>query len=171
VQHGNRCSDCGQRYSAPEKLAGKTIRCKKCGVAIAIPNIARRRPPERPRDSLQSLLDEELSSPADVSAPVENRFAAPRRFTSPSRNRPHVLKKVVAMFRERPARISWLVTLIAVPAMAIFWVMRLYATVAFLGTASEILAAVLFVLVMVLLGGARGCATVSAGTCCRSHFS
>src|SRR5262245_11174499 len=29
---------CGQKYSLPEALAGKTARCKKCGVAMTIPS-------------------------------------------------------------------------------------------------------------------------------------
>jgi hypothetical protein len=31
------CEGCGKRYKAPESAAGKKLRCKSCGAAIAVP--------------------------------------------------------------------------------------------------------------------------------------
>lgn len=39
------CTACNHRYQVADQLAGKTIRCSKCGAAVALPRAAEKMPP------------------------------------------------------------------------------------------------------------------------------
>jgi predicted Zn finger-like uncharacterized protein len=62
------CPACGQRYGAPEKLAGKRVRCQKCGTLIAVPEIA---------DNADLTLEEDVA-PSNVQQRNNDRVVAVR---------------------------------------------------------------------------------------------
>ena len=89
---------------APEKLAGKRVKCKKCGTLLAVPEIADNADLVPLDDPLHSLFDQELPPP-DVTMGAGRPWPAPQ---TPGRTRPvgpDLSAAVLSLFRPLPALI------------------------------------------------------------------
>ena len=75
------CEECLMEFAVPEKFAGKRVKCKECGGAVAVPKPAAQ---EASADEAEADLDEELEP-----SPVKRKSAPPakRKSGSPARKK------------------------------------------------------------------------------------
>jgi dienelactone hydrolase len=77
-----QCSGCGKKLSAPEKLAGKTVKCPACKAAVTIPAAVSELPAMR-SDSTDDLLSKRLFDLAPEEPPAARPSSAPRPSVAP----------------------------------------------------------------------------------------
>jgi hypothetical protein len=90
-----QCQACGQRYQAQDSLAGKQIKCKKCGAVIAVPALVHTHVPAESDFRVVDLLDDirparaqaRESAPGASSNEAANPYAAPRSALADTRPR------------------------------------------------------------------------------------
>jgi hypothetical protein len=80
-----QCAGCGAKLQAPEKLAGKRVKCPKCGQPLAVPGLQ----PAAARPAgdldLEQLLGAEAGAAVMPSAPLP-RLAKKKRNRSRVQN-------------------------------------------------------------------------------------
>lgn len=82
------CGGCQQRYQVDDALAGRKIRCKKCGAVVSIPDTAAAPAPAtptaaRPRPALQSFGGDPGARPRPAMQSFGTPSAAPRPAPQP----------------------------------------------------------------------------------------
>ena len=73
-----RCESCGQGHKAPDILAGKTLKCRKCGDPLTVPEAV---PAEPEFDAAQFLLQSDDAAPAK---PSRDPYPEPESIPSPA---------------------------------------------------------------------------------------
>src|SRR5438270_6520361 len=71
------CPACGKRYAVAEKFAGKKARCKACGAAMVIPQLAAPMAVASAPAAFAADPDFEALAAMESSAGIDNDFAAP----------------------------------------------------------------------------------------------
>lgn len=78
-----RCTSCSQGHKAPDHLAGKTLKCRKCGEPLTVPAV----PPPEPEpefDAAEYLLQSDaVAPPPPVAAARPSREAGAARAIKP----------------------------------------------------------------------------------------
>src|SRR5688572_29659708 len=98
------CGSCHKAFAAPDKYAGKTVKCPGCSspISIASPDIV-------PSNSLASLLDDFIPDTASVSQPSplttlgSMQIGSPAATTKPRKSRPS--KPMLGGLMRRPMAI------------------------------------------------------------------
>ena len=86
-----RCGSCGQGHKAPEQLAGKSFKCRKCGEPLTVPASV---PVEPEFDPAEYLLQSEANAPQVESKPFREPEPEPRAIPSPVKYSPIPKKRL-----------------------------------------------------------------------------
>lgn len=69
-----QCGSCKSRFNAPEQMAGKAVKCSKCGQGIPVPggNVTPSRPPAPPPAGVKAPASRSQPAPAPVRLPLRS---------------------------------------------------------------------------------------------------
>lgn len=149
------CFHCAQRYDVPDTMAGRRVRCKKCGATLSIPSgdsVEDIRPSPRAQQAFpKSLLDEELPLQSECPPPATDPFSfpAPQKFEPRRSGRPGLLKTILTRFNKSPAAVLWILSGLALPSMLFLWLVGLHSLNMILGSVCQLFAMAMAVAILV----------------------